>query len=229
MRTIGIIGGMSWQSTQLYYEQINTLVGARLGGLHSAQILLYSVDFGVIEKLQHDDNWDGATAILVDAAERLARGGAEAILIATNTMHKMADDIAAASGLPVLHIADATAAAIREAGKTRPLLLATQFTMEQDFYKGRLIDPYGLNPIIPDDDDRATIHRVIYDELCRGVVNPASKAAYQEIVAKYEDDADCVILGCTEITILIGQDDVRLPVFDTTALHGIAAVDFMLG
>ena len=228
MKTIGIIGGMSWQSTQLYYEQINTLVGERLGGLHSAQILLYSVDFGVIEKLQHDGDWDGATRILADAGVRLARGGADAILIATNTMHKMVDAIAAASGLPILHIADATAQAICDQGKKRPLLLATAFTMEQDFYKGRLIDPFGLDPIIPDDDHRAIIHRVIYDELCMGVVNPDSKQHYQNIIMAYEDKADCVILGCTEITMLIGKDDVNLPVFDTTALHGAAAVDFLL-
>ena len=229
MRILGIIGGMSWQSTQLYYDRINTLVGQRLGGLHSAELLLYSVDFGVIEKLQHDGDWDGATTLLAQAGARLAAGGAEAILIATNTMHKMADEIAEASGLPILHIADATAAAIRTAGHRRPLLLATAFTMEQEFYKGRLKDPFGLDPVIPDADDRAIIHRIIYEELCMGVVSERSKAMYQDIVATYEHDADCVILGCTEITMLIGQDDVNLPVFDTTALHAQAAVDFALG
>ena len=228
MRILGIIGGMSWQSTQLYYDQINTLVGQRLGGLHSAELLLYSVDFGVIEKLQHDGDWDGATALLAKAGERLAAGGAEAILIATNTMHKMADDIAAASNLPILHIADATANAIKASGKSRPLLLATAFTMEQDFYKGRLINPFGLEPIIPDAEDRAAIHRIIYEELCMGVVKEDSKVIYQAIVKKYESAADCVILGCTEITMLIGQEDVNLPVFDTTALHAKAAVDFAL-
>jgi aspartate racemase len=228
MRIVGILGGMSWQSTQLYYDLINTLIGERLGGLHSAELLLYSVDFGVIEKLQHDDDWDAATAILAEAGRRLARGGAEAILIATNTMHKMADDIAAASGLPVLHIADATAAAIQSAGHKRPLLLATAFTMEQDFYKGRLIDPFGLDPVIPDEADRSAIHRIIYEELCMGVVKRESKKVYQDIVTKYETAADCVIFGCTEITMLIGQDDVNLPAFDTTALHAEAAVDFAL-
>ena len=228
MKTIGIIGGMSWQSTQLYYEQINTLVAARLGGLHSAQILLYSVDFGVIEKLQHDGDWDGATQILVDAGMRLVRGDADAILIATNTMHKMADDIATASGLPILHIVDATAKAICDQGRKRPLLLATAFTMEQDFYKGRLISPFGLDPIIPDEADRGIVHRVIYDELCMGVIKPQSKQLYQGIIEKYDAEADCVILGCTEITTLIGKDDVNLPVFDTTALHAEAAVDFIL-
>ncbi len=229
MRVIGILGGMSWQSTQLYYDQINTLVGARLGGLHSAELLIYSVDFGVIEKLQHDGDWEGAARILADAGAKLARGGAEAILIATNTMHKMADEIAAASGLPILHIADATAQAITNAGYKKPLLLATAFTMEQDFYKGRLIDPFKLAPIIPNAADRAEIHRIIYDELCLGIISPKSKSIYQDIIARYEDNADCVILGCTEITMLIGQDDVNLPVFDTTALHGEAAVNFALG
>ena len=228
MRIVGILGGMSWQSTQLYYDRINTLVGQRLGGLHSAELLLYSVDFGVIEKLQHDGDWDGAAALLAEAGKRLAQGGAEAILIATNTMHKMADDIAAASKLPILHIADATAKAIADAGMSRPLLLATAFTMEQDFYTSRLKDPFGLTPIIPEADDRAQIHRIIYDELCMGIVQEDSKAIYQDIVSKYENEADCVILGCTEITMLIGQDDVALPVFDTTALHAEAAVDFAL-
>ena len=228
MRVIGILGGMSWQSTALYYDAINKGVAARLGGLHSAELVLYSVDFGVIEQLQHQGDWDGAAAIMAKAGRRLAAAGAEAILIATNTMHKRADDVARASGVPLLHIADATGKAITDQGFKKPLLLATAFTMEQDFYTARLIDGFGLDVVIPDAEDRQEIHRVIYDELCQGQVKDDSRQMYQDIMAKYADETDCVIMGCTEITLLIGAEDAPHPVFDTTALHAEAAVNFAL-
>ena len=228
MRVIGILGGMSWQSTALYYNAINQGVNARLGGLHSAELVLYSVDFGAIEKYQHQGDWDGAAAIMADAGQRLAAAGAEAILIATNTMHKRADDVIAASNLPLLHIADATGQAIVDAGFKKPLLLATAFTMEQDFYIARLTDQFNLDVVIPDAADRKDIHRIIYDELCQGVVRDESRQIYQKVMAKYAGQTDCVIMGCTEITMLIGAEDAPHPVFDTTALHAKAAVDFAL-
>ena len=228
MRVIGVLGGMSWQSTALYYDAINKGVKARLGGLHSAELVLYSVDFGVIEKLQHNDDWDGAAAIMAEAGRRLAAAGAEAILIATNTMHKRADDVATASGLPILHIADATGQAIVDQGLKKPLLLATAFTMEQDFYTARLVDVFDLDVVIPEAEDRAEIHRIIYDELCQGQVRDQSRAIYRDIIKRYADDCDSVIFGCTEITMLIGAEDSPHPVFDTTALHAQAAVDFAL-
>ncbi|MCE2517447.1 MAG: aspartate/glutamate racemase family protein [Alphaproteobacteria bacterium] len=225
---VGILGGFCWESTSLYYSRINTMVKQALGGLHSAELLLYSLDFAAIEEAQHKGDWDGAAAIMGRAAKSLADAGAKAIVIATNTMHKRADDVAAASGVPVLHIADATAAAIVAAGLKRPLLLATAFTMEETFYKGRLIDGFGLDPVVPDAEDRALIHRVIYDELCQGIVQAASKQAYLDVIARYRDAVDCVILGCTEITMLIGAEDTDLPVFDTTEWHARAATDFLL-
>jgi aspartate racemase len=228
MRVIGILGGMSWESTALYYNAINTEVKSRLGGLHSAELVMYSLDFSVIEDLQHKGDWDGAGAIMAEAGRKLAAAGAEAILIATNTMHKRADDVEQASGLPILHIADATGEAIARAGLKCPLLLATAFTMEQDFYKSRLEDRFGLEVVIPNKKDRATVHRVIYDELCRGHIHDSSRQAYRDIIAKHQDETDCVILGCTEITMLIGAGDCPYGVFDTTALHAKAAVDFAL-
>ena len=225
---VGILGGMSWESTSLYYSRINTLVKEALGGLHSAELVLYSVDFAAIEDAQHSGDWDKAAAIMAKAAQGLAAAGAKAIVIATNTMHKRADDVAAASGRPVLHIADATAAAIGAAGLKRPLLLATAFTMEEDFYKERLRDRFGLDPVVPDAADRAVIHRVIYEELCQGVVSAISKQHYLDIIARYRGEVDSVILGCTEITMLIAAEDTDLPVFDTTELHARAAADFLL-
>jgi aspartate racemase len=227
-RVIGVLGGMSWESTSLYYSRINTMVKDALGGLHSAELVIYSLDFAAIEDAQHKGDWDKAAAIMAKAAQRLKAAGAEAIVIATNTMHKRAEDVATASGLPVLHIADATAEAICSAKLTRPLLLATAFTMQEDFYKGRLTERFGLTPVVPDAEEQAEIHRIIYDELCLGVVNPASKAIYQRIIRAYEKDVDCVILGCTEITMLIGAEDISLPVFDTTELHARAATDFLI-
>jgi aspartate racemase len=228
MRVIGILGGMSWESTALYYQAINSEVKSRLGGLHSAELVMYSLDFSVIEDLQHKGDWDGAGAIMAEAGRKLAAAGAEAILIATNTMHKRADDVERASGLPILHIADATGESIVRKGLNRPLLLATAFTMEQDFYKSRLQDRFGLEVVVPEAADRATVHQVIYDELCQGLIRDASRDAFRDIIAKHQDQTDCVILGCTEITMLISADDCPYAMFDTTALHAQAAVDFAL-
>ncbi len=233
MRVIGILGGMSWQSTALYYERMNRLIAAGLGGLHSAEVVIYSVDFAAIEALQHKGDWHAAGQIMAAASKKLTAAGAEAILLATNTMHKCVPDMAAATDVPILHIADATGAAIAASGLRRPLLLATAFTMEQDFYKGRLTDGFGLDPVIPNADDRQNIHRIIYDELCHGIITEESTNIYLDIIRRYSDDCDCVILGCTEITLLISDAVIAdgrcpLPVFDTTQLHVQAAVDFAL-
>ena len=231
MRTLGLIGGMSWESTALYYRHLNELARERLGGLHSAKLLLWSFDFAEDADYQHRGDWDGSTALMVEAALRLKRGGAEAIVICTNTMHLMADAVERASGLPVVHIADATAEAIKGAGCRRPLLLATRFTMEQPFYRDRLRDRHGIQALVPEEQDRETVHRIIYDELCQGVVRSESKAAYLDVIRRSQGEAgvDGVILGCTEITLLIGKDDVNVPVFDTTRLHAEAAMAFALG
>ncbi len=229
MRTLGLLGGMSWESTALYYRHLNELARDRLGGLHSAKLLLWSFDFADIAARQHAGDWAGAAQLLVDAARRLEQGGAAAIVLCTNTMHKLADDVQTAVSIPLLHIADATAVAVRAAGCRRPALLATGFTMEQDFYIGRLRDRHGLEAMVPDAAGRALVHRVIYDELCLGVVRPDSKAAYlQEIARLRRAGADSVILGCTEVTMLIGQDDLDVPVFDSTRLHAEAAMAFAL-
>ena len=231
MRTLGLIGGMSWESTAFYYRHLNELARERLGGLHSAKLLLWSFDFAEVADHQHRGDWDGATALMVEAALHLKRGGAEAVVICTNTMHLMADAVERASGLPVLHIADATAEAIKTTGCRRPLLLATGFTMEQPFYRERLRDRHGIEALVPEEQDRETVHRIIYDELCQGVARPESKAAYLDVIqrSRGEAGADGVILGCTEITLLIGKDDVNVPVFDTTRLHAEAAMAFALG
>jgi aspartate racemase len=230
MRTLGLIGGMSWESTAIYYRHLNELARERLGGLHSARLLLWSFDFADIAERQHAGDWAGAAGLLVDAARRLERGGAEALVLCTNTMHKLADEVQAAVPLPLLHIADATAAAVQGTGCRRPALLATRFTMEQGFYRERLRDRHGLETVVPNEAGRAVVHGIIYEELCRGVVRPESKAAYLDEVAKLRRvGADGVILGCTEIAMLIGQADLDLPVFDTTRLHAEAAIDFATG
>jgi aspartate racemase len=230
MRTLGLIGGMSWESTAIYYRHLNELARERLGGLRSARLLLWSFDFADIAERQHAGDWTGAADLMIDAARRLERGGAEALVICTNTMHRMAGAVQAAVPLPLLHIADATAEAVRRAGCRRPALLATRFTMEEDFYKGRLRDRHGIEPIVPDAAGRAMVHGVIYEELCRGVVRPESKAGYLALIERLRAaGADGVILGCTEITMLIGQADLDLPVFDTTRIHAEAAMDFALG
>ncbi|MCV3208033.1 aspartate/glutamate racemase family protein [Mesorhizobium sp. YC-39] len=231
MKTLGLIGGMSWESTAIYYRLLNEIVRERLGGLHSARLLLWSFDFAEIAERQHAGDWQGAGVLLIDVARKLESAGAEGLLICTNTMHKLADAVQAAVSIPLIHIADATAVAVRGAGVNRPALLATRFTMEQEFYKGRLTDTYGLQPVVPDQAGRDMVHRVIYEELCQGVVTGESKAAYIDEIARMRRDEkiDGVIMGCTEITMLIGQQDFDIPVFDTTRIHAEAAVGFALG
>jgi aspartate racemase len=225
MKTIGLLGGMSWQSTAQYYRLANELVAARLGGLHSAQCLLYSVDFAAIEQMQKQDRWDDAGAYLAAAAKSLEAGGADLLLICTNTMHKVYDQIAGAVSIPVLHVVDVTAAAVRAAGVSTVGLLGTAFTMEQTFYRDRLASS-GLDVVIPDDAQRALVHRVIFEELCRGVIRDESRAAFVEVIdALVARGAQGVILGCTEIELLLGPDDVDVPVFPTTQLHITAAVE----
>lgn len=229
MKTLGLIGGMSWESTAIYYRHLNELARQRLGGLHSARLLLWSFDFAEIEALQAAEDWAAATDRMVEAARRLARAGAEAIVICTNTMHRMATEVEAAVEIPLIHIADATAVAIEASLARRPLLLATGYTMTQDFYKGRLRDRHGIDVTVPDEAGRALVHRVIYEELCQGVVRPESKAAYLDLIeAQRRDGVDGVILGCTEVCMLIGPDDLDLPVFDTTRIHAGRAIDFAL-
>jgi aspartate racemase len=230
MRTLGLIGGMSWESTAVYYRLLNEGVRERLGGLHSAKLLLWSADFAEIAALQTAGDWTGAAGSLADAARALERGGADALLIATNTMHKVADAVAASVGVPLIHIADATGAAISAAGCARPALLGTRFTMEQDFYVGRLRERHGLDVRVPDEAGRALVHRVIYDELCRGVTDPVSKLDYLRVTdALVAEGADCVIFGCTEVGLLLAPEDLPVPAFDTTRLHVEAGLAFALG
>ena len=229
MKTIGLIGGLSWESSIEYYRLINQAAQRRLGGVHSAQCLMYSFDFGEIEALQAVGDWEAATARMLDAARRLEVAGADCLVICSNTMHRMADDIEAAVALPLIHIADATAAPIRDAGIRRVGLLGTRYTMEQDFYRGRMIDGYGLDVLIPDEAGRAIVHSVIYDELVRGQINAASRRAYQAVITELQTTgAQAVILGCTEIGLLISAGDSPLPVYDTTRLHALAALEWAL-
>ncbi|MFS7357823.1 aspartate/glutamate racemase family protein [Rahnella inusitata] len=229
MKTLGLIGGMSWESTVPYYRMINEHVKQQLGGLHSAKLFLYSVDFFEIEKLQMAGDWQQAGEILGNAANALARAGAEVIVVCTNTMHKVADDIERIGGLPLLHIADATAEKIKGQGLRKIGLLGTRFTMEQDFYRGRLQDIHQIEVVTPDEADRAIVHRIIYEELCLGIVNDASREEYRQIIAKLElQGVEGIILGCTEITLLVGAADASVPVFDTTAIHALAAAEFSL-
>ncbi|MEO4045064.1 aspartate/glutamate racemase family protein [Hoeflea sp. CAU 1731] len=225
MRCIGVLGGMSWESTALYYRLMNEETKARLGGLHSARIVMHSVDFQDIETLQHAGDWDGAGDILCEAAVGLKRAGAEFLVIATNTMHKLADRIERASGLPVLHIAEPTGAALVTDGVKRVALLGTRFTMEEDFYRSYLERRFALGVTVPEADDRAAIHRIIYEELCRGVVTEASQEAFAECIGRLKQTgSEAVILGCTEITMVVDPASSALPVYDTTALHAKAAV-----
>ncbi len=225
MKTVGLIGGLSPESTVVYYRGLNEAVNARLGGHHNAQIILNSVDFGAFVALKEQGDWDTQGQILCQAASSLEKAGADFIVLATNTMHKFADDIEVAVSIPFLHMADATAHAIKAAGLTKVALLGTAYTMEQDFYKARLA-AHGLDAIVPDDDGRAEVHRIIYDELCKGIVKDKSRRIYQDIVAELQKKgAQGVILGCTEITMLIGADDVEIPVFDTTQIHIKAAAE----
>ncbi len=226
MKKIGLLGGMSWESTVIYYQLLNRMARDKLGGLHSADLPLWSFDFAMIERYQSTGDWSGVTKLLVDAARSLEQGGAECLLICTNTMHKMAADVQEAISIPLIHIADSTAPAIKEARVNSPLLLATRYTMEQEFYKGYLKEHHNINAITPDDKDRTVVHDIIYEELCRGVVLPESKDQYLQIVERA--GADGVILGCTEVGLLISQSDLSVPVFDTTQLHAQAAINHAL-
>ena len=229
MKVIGLIGGMSWESTAEYYRIINKTVKERLGGLHSAKILLYSVDFSEIETLQREGRWPEATKFMCDAARRIERGGADCVLICTNTMHKMAPEVQSTVSIPLLHIADTTAIEIKKRGIKRIALLGTKYTMEEDFYKGRLVDDYDLDVFIPPEDGRTIVNRVIYEELCLGKVVEESRNQFQQIIHDLNTrGVEGVILGCTEISLLINQEDSPLPLFDTTAIHAQAAVDFAL-
>lgn len=228
MKTIGLIGGMSWESTAEYYRILNERTRERLGGLHSARCVLYSVDFAEIEGLQVQGRWAEAGEVLADAARSLSAAGAELLLICTNTMHRVADSVEAATPVPLLHIADATADAVHGAGLRRVGLLGTAFTMEQEFYRGRLAAS-GLDVLVPDAEGRALVHRVIYDELCLGVVRDDSREAYRQVVADLiARGAEGVILGCTEIELLLGPEDSPVPLFPTARLHAEAAVDAAL-
>lgn len=229
MKTIGLIGGMSWESSLVYYRLLNEEVKARLGGLHSAKCVLYSVDFAEIERLQREARWDEAGQEMAKAARSLEAAGADLIVLCTNTMHKLTYAIEEATKLPFLHIADATAAAILENGHKRVALLATRFTMEQDFYTGRLRDVHGLEVLLPDEEERNSVHEIIYHELCVGVIREESKQRYVQIIERLvEQGAEAVILGCTEIGLLISAEDSPVPVFDTTAIHARIAVEAAL-
>lgn len=229
MRALGLIGGVSWESTAIYYRLLNTMTRERLGGLHSARLILWSVDFADIAARQSAGEWDSLTASMVDAARRLEVAGAEAVVICANTMHKMADEVAAAVGVPLLHVADATAQAVRAAGSARPILLATRYTMEQAFYRDRL-EANGVTAVIPDQAGRDRVHAIIYDELCQGIVRPESKAVLLDEIARLRGrGGDGVILGCTELGMILSAGDLDIPVFDTTVLHARRAVDFALG
>jgi len=229
MKTIGLIGGMSWESSIEYYRIINEAVRDKLGGLHSAKSIMYSVEFAEIEALQHAGRWEAAARILITAAQSLEKAGADVVLICTNTMHKLYDNVERKIGIPMLHIADATAEVIRSKGIAKVGLLGTRFTMEEDFYKGRLIEKYDLEVIIPGSADMDKIHRVIYDELCAGVIEPASKLFYADTIDRLVTaGAQGIILGCTEIGLLVNQEDSSVPLFDTTEIHAKAAVQYAL-
>jgi aspartate racemase len=229
MKTIGIIGGMSAESTAHYYALINAHVRKRLGGLHSAEMIIWSVDFAEIAAMQSRGEWELAGKKLAQIAYRLERVGADVIVLATNTMHKVAEDIAGTIDVPFIHIAEATAAQIKARGFKRPGLMATAYTMEQDFYTGCLHDKHGLDVIVPNDVDRAETHRIIYSELCKGVVTEASRASFERIAKRLADaGADCLILGCTEVGMLLNDGNVTVPVFDTTIIHAEAAAEFAL-
>jgi aspartate racemase len=224
-----MLGGMSWESSIEYYRIINETVKEKLGGLHSAKCLMYSVDFAEIEALQHKGRWGEAAQAMIAAARHVEAGGADFLVICTNTMHKMAPDVEEAIGIPLLHIADATAETIKERGMTTIGLLGTRFTMEEDFYRGRLVNHHGLEVLIPEPEDREVVHRVIYDELVLGVIRPESRLAYKAIIEKLiAAGAQGIILGCTEIGLLVKEGDSRAPLFDTTLIHAVAAVDMAL-
>jgi len=224
VKTIGLIGGMSWESTIPYYRHINEAVKERLGGLHSAKLILYSVDFHEVERLQHAGDWQGAGVMLAEAARALEAAGAAFLVLCTNTMHKVAPGIEAAVSIPLLHIADPTAGAVKQAGHSTVGLLGTRFTMEEAFYRDRLSERHGLRVIVPEPEDCETIHRVIYEELCLGLATGASRREFQRIIGSLASrGADAIILGCTEISLLVLQEDSPVPLFDTTLIHARAA------
>jgi len=229
MKTIGLVGGMSWESTQEYYRIVNQRVNEKAGGFHSAKIVLYSVDFEEVESRQHQGLWEDLTALMIDAAQRVERAGAECLLICTNTMHLMADPVQDSIRIPLLHIVDVTADAVKARGFGKVGLLGTRFTMEKDFYKGRLQKKHGLEVLVPEEKDRELVHAILYDELCLGKISDTSKQIFQKIIAKLKDGgAQGIILGCTEIPLLVKQEDYKIPLFDTTTLHAEAAVEFAL-
>src|ERR1035437_1270156 len=217
MKAIGLIGGMSWESTAEYYRLINESVRERLGGLHSAKCVLYSVDFAEVEELQRRGQWSQAAQLLVGAAQSVEKAGADFVLICTNTMHKLADTVQAGIGIPLLHIADATAEKVKQAGLQRVGLLGTRFTMEEDFYQGRLANQFGLEVMIPDTKDRELVHRIIYEELCVGTIRPEPRGQVADIMSRLvEMGSQGIILGCTELGLLLGPEDCRVPLFETT-------------
>ncbi|SPW32730.1 putative racemase [Edwardsiella tarda] len=229
MKTIGLLGGMSWESSAEYYRIINQGVREHLGPTASASVVLWSFNFAEIEALQHQGDWSTLSERMVDAAQRLQGAGADVLLICTNTMHRMAPALESALSIPLIHIADPTAVAIKAAGLRKVGLLGTAFTMEQDFYKGRLSERHGLEVIVPEADDRATVHHIIYDELVAGQITPSSREAYRQVIARLvQAGAEAVILGCTEIMLLVQPEDSAVPLFDTTALHAAAAIEAAL-
>jgi aspartate racemase len=229
MKTIGLIGGMSWESTVPYYRQVNETVKQHLGGLHSAKVVLYSVDFHEVERLQHAGDWEAAGLMLANAARSLQAAGADFLVLCTNTMHKVAPAIEAAVNIPLFHIADPTAEEIKRAGYTKIGLLGTRFTMEQAFYKERLRELHGLDVVVPEAADRDIVHRIIYEELCLGSIVDASRDEYRRIIAQLvEQGAQAIILGCTEISLLVAQQDAAVPLFDTTAIHARKAAEWAL-
>ncbi|MFS2004110.1 aspartate/glutamate racemase family protein [Duganella sp. CT11-25] len=229
MKTIGLIGGMSWESTVPYYRQVNETVKQHLGGLHSAKVVLYSVDFHEVERLQHAGDWDAAGVMLANAARSLQAAGADFLVLCTNTMHKVAPAIEAAVSIPLFHIADPTAEEIKRAGYTKIGLLGTRFTMEQAFYKERLRERHGLDVVVPDQAGRDIVHRIIYEELCLGSIVDASRDEYRRIIAELvAQGAQAIILGCTEISLLVAQQDTPVPLFDTTGIHARKAAEWAL-
>ncbi|HAN18354.1 MAG: aspartate racemase [Bacteroidetes bacterium GWC2_33_15] len=229
MKVIGLLGGMSWESSLVYYKIINEKVKEKLGGHHSCECVMYSVDFHQIKQLQFEGDWEQLTQIMIDAAKKIERGGAEMLTICTNTMHKMVPDIEKNIQIPIVHIADATAEVIKSMGIKKVALLGTRYTMEQDFYKGRLIHNHGIDVVIPGGDDLETIHNIIYDELVLGIIKQESKEAYKRIISTLiQEGARGIVLGCTEIPLLINQSDCDVPVFDTTQIHAEKTVEFAL-
>ena len=229
MKTIGMLGGMSWESTAIYYREINEGIKQNLGGLHSAKICLHSVDFDEIEKLQHADDWDTAAMVLADGARKIEAGGADFLIICTNTMHRVASEIEQAISIPLLHIADATALKLKDDNITRVGLLGTRFTMEHNFYKSRITELFGIGVLVPEPDERTLLHAIIYDELCLGKIENTSRQQCLEIISRlFARGAQAVILGCTEIALLISQDHTNIPLYDTTVIHANQAVSYAL-